>query len=185
MSDMELDRVEINRIIAQLDSLYTSLTAQDFGRLMQSFLASVFEAAGFRVVENAVGVPDFTASVVDQVTTVTGTIAVEVKTSDSREITLSERDLAAIKTAGQVSVLAALAFPDRTPKWALVSADDLAPGRWPIRRLLGKRQVDVGFDLHHLFYRLLAGVDASTVAGGPVLDEWAAARRREFLSKVA
>ena len=71
------DRVTINRGIVRLDCLCSLLGPQGFGRAMQHLLAYSFECAGFEVVENAVGVPDYTA------TPPVGseTISVEVKTS--------------------------------------------------------------------------------------------------------
>lgn len=181
MNDIGIGRVQLNRTIVQLEVLYNNLSAQDFGRLMQGFLACVFEHAGFQVTENAVGVPDFTASPIATPAIDSGTIAVEVKTSDRREVTLSERELTATKMAGQLSILAALDYPSRTPKWALVSAHHLSPGKWPMRRLLAKPQVDVGFGLQDSFHLIVGGLDASSVRGGPALDEWTASKRREFL----
>lgn len=92
MGEANGDRGSVNRTIYQLDSLYKRLSPQEFGRVMQQVLACGFEAAGFHVVENAVGVPDFTAT-----SPMTDghceTIAVEVKTSDKTKISLTQREL--------------------------------------------------------------------------------------------
>jgi hypothetical protein len=147
---------------------------------MQQVLACCFEAAGFRVVENAVGVPDFiaTSRISDGDCQ---TIAVEVKTSDKSKISLTQRDLDGIRTPGQTGVLAVLVFPAMNPGWLLISADSISPRSWEIRQLGMKRQVDVGFDVDDMFHRATAGLETHLAPGGPELEGWIKAQRHAFL----
>ena len=173
------DRGRINRTIYQLDSLYKNLSPQEFGRVMQQILACGFEAAGFHVVENAVGVPDFTAAS-PMSDGHCETIAVEVKTSDKPKIPLTQRDLDGIRTPGQTGVLAVLMFPSMNPGWLLIPSDSVTPRSWEIRRLGMKPRVDVGFDVDDMFHRITAGLEASLVTGGSELEGWIKAQRRAF-----
>lgn len=147
---------------------------------MQQVLACSFEAAGFRVVENTVGVPDFTAT-----SSITDgndqTIAVEVKTSDKSKISLTQRDLDGIRTPGQTGVLAVLMFPAMNPRWLLNSADSISPGSWEIRHLGMKPQVNVGFDVDNMFHRATAGLETHLVPGGSELEGWIKTQRHAFL----
>jgi hypothetical protein len=181
MSDPTGGRVRINRTIHQLDVLRGKLTAQEFGRAMQQLLACAFEAAGFDVVENAVGVPDFTATPPRPAGNV-GQIAVEVKTSDKPEISLTRRDLHGIRTLGQTGMLAVLVFPDLSPRWALVPANSVSARTWKMRHLLAMEQVDVGFDVNDIFYEIGASLDTTSVVGGPELGNWIKVERHKFLS---
>ena len=147
---------------------------------MQQVLACSFEAAGFHVVENAIGVPDFTATASS--TDGNGqTIAVEVKTSDKSKISLTQRDLDGIRTPGQIGVLAVLMFPAMNPRWLLISADSISPGSWEIRHLGMKPQVNVGFEVDNMFHRATSGLEANLVPGGSELESWIKAQRHTFL----
>ncbi len=149
---------------------------------MQQVLACSFEAAGFHVVENAVGVPDFTATspVVDGHCQ---TIAVEVKTSDKSKISLTQRDLDGILTPGQTGVLAVLMFPAMNPGWLLIAANSIAARSWEIRHLGMKQQVDIGFDVDDMFHRITAELETSLAPGGSELEGWIKAQRHAFLAK--
>ena len=181
MSELNGDRGRVNRTIYQLDSLYKNLSPQEFGRVMQQVLACGFEATGFHVVENAVGVPDFTA-----ISSITDgkcqTIAVEVKTSDKSRISLTQRDLEGIRTPGQTGVLAVLMFPAMNPGWLLIPAESISPRSWEIRHLGMKPQVDVGFDVNTMFHRVIAALETHLVPGGSELEGWIKAQRHAFLA---
>lgn len=149
---------------------------------MQQMLACSFEAAGFHVIENAVGVPDFTATS----PIVEGrceTIAVEVKTTDKSKISLTQRDLDGIRTPGQTGTLAVLMFPSMNPGWLLIPADSISPRSWEIRHLGMKEQVNVGFDVDDIFHRAIAGLETGFAPGGSELEGWIKAERHAFLSK--
>lgn len=179
MDEPQEDRSRINRTIYQLDSLYNSLSPQEFGRVMQQLLACSFEAAGFHVIENAIGVPDFTATS----PTIDGqshTIAVEVKTTDKSKIVLTKRDLDGILNPGQTGVLAVLVFPARNPGWLLIQAESVSARSWELRRLTMKPHVDVGFDVNGRFQQITGGLEVGLVSGGPELDRWIKLQRRAF-----
>lgn len=182
MGEANGDRGSVNRTIYQLDSLYKRLSPQEFGRVMQQVLACGFEAAGFHVVENAVGVPDFTAT-----SPMTDghceTIAVEVKTSDKTKISLTQRELDGIRTPGRTGVLAVLIFPAMNPGWLLIPADSVSPRSWEIRHLGMKQRVDVGFDVDDMFHRITAELETPLAPGGSELEGWIKAQRHAFLAK--
>lgn len=179
MDETTRDRTRINRTIYQLDLLHGRLSPQDFGRAMQQLLACAFEAAGFRVIENAVGVPDFTASR-ETANGVFQTFAFEVKTSDTARIVLTERDLDGIRIPGHTGVLAVLVFPARNPRWLLISEDALTARSWETRHLAQMQQVDVGFDLDEIFQRVIGSLDATLAPSGPPLKDWINSQRLAF-----
>ena len=146
---------------------------------MQQVLACAFEAADFRVIENTVGVPDFTATP-PKSSDNSETIAVEVKTSDKPKIPLTQRDLDGIRTPGQTGVLAVLMFPSMSPGWLLVPADSISPRSWEIRHLKMKPQVNVGFDVDAMFHRIMAELEVTSVTKGSELDSWIKAQRHAF-----
>jgi len=179
MDEPQGDRSRINRTIYQLDSLYNTLSPQEFGRVMQQVLACSFEAAGCHVIENAIGVPDFTATS----PTMDGqshTIAVEVKTTDKSKIVLTQRDLDGILNPGQTGVLAVLVFPAMHPGWLLIQAESVSARSWELRHLAMKPQVDVGFDVNSMFQRITGGLEIGLVSGGPALDGWIKSQRHAF-----
>jgi hypothetical protein len=182
MGEKNGDRGRVNRTIYQLDSLYKHLSPQEFGRVMQQVLACGFEAAGFHVVENAVGVPDFTATS-PMTDGLCETIAVEVKTSDKSKISLTQRDLDGIRTPGQTGVLAVLVFPAMNPGWLLIPAASVSPRLWDIRHLGMKHRVDVGFDVDDMFHRITAGLETHLAPGGSELEGWIKTQRHAFLAK--
>ena len=184
MSDTSSDRSRINRTIYQLDTLYKKLSPQEFGRVMQQFLACSFEAAAFDVVENAVGVPDFTATspLIDGVFQ---TIAVEVKTTDKSKIPLRQRDLDGIGNPGQVGVLAVLIFPAISPGWLLIQADSISARAWELRHLKMKPRVDVGFDVDVMFHRVVGGLETQMVPGGSDLEGWIKTQRHAFHAMIS
>ena len=157
------------------------LSPQEFGRSMQQLLACTFQLAGFVVSENAVGVPDIVARLPDGGVGPVGAVAIEVKTSESGEIQLSKRELDAIRMNGELPVVAALSFPDVSPSWALVHANDVSPRKWDVRRLLAKPQVDVGFDVTDRFHDVVGDVDVASLAVGKELDSWLANQRERCL----
>jgi Holliday junction resolvase len=157
------------------------LTPQEFGRVLQQLLACEFEAAGFHVVENAVGVPDFTASP-PIIAPDCQTIAVEVKTTDRSMVSLTQRDLDGVLAPGQLGVVAVLVFPARHPGWLLVSADDLCARSWKIRHLMMKPKAEVGFDVDEVFHQLMAGLETDVVTSGPGLEAWTRSQRHAFLA---
>ena len=148
---------------------------------MQQVLACSFEAADFHVVENAIGVPDFTATS-PIINGSCETIAVEVKTTDKSKITLTQRDLDGISTPGQTGVLAVLIFPAMNPGWLLIPESSISPRSWGMRQLGMKRQVDVGFDVNEMFYRIMSGLESHLAPGGSELDGWIKAQRYSFLA---
>jgi hypothetical protein len=171
MTEVIGDRSRISRTIYKLDSLYHRLSPHEFGRVMQQVLACSFEASGFRVVENAIGVPDFTATSPPWSGDVQ-VIAVEVKTTDKAKLNVTQRDLDGISTAGQTGVLAVLMFPSKDPGWLLISANDLSPRSWALRYLRMKSRVDVGCDVNGMLHDIVAGLDTGTAPGGPELESW-------------
>ena len=181
MAETNGDRSRVNRTIYQLDFLYKKLSPQEFGRVMQQVLACVFEAADFRVIENTVGVPDFTATP-PKSDGHSETIAVEVKTSDKPKIPLTQRDLDGIRNPEQTGVLAILKFPVTNPGWLLIPADSVSPRSWEIRHLKMKPQVNVGFDVDDMFHRITEGLEVSQVIGGSKLEHWIKAQRHAFLA---
>lgn len=146
---------------------------------MQQVLACAFEAATFHVIENAVGVPDFTATspLIDGDCK---TIAVEVKTTDKSKVVLTQRDLDGILNPGQVGVLAVLVFPAMNPGWLLISANDITAHSWEMRHLMMKEKVDVGFDVDEMFRRVTAGLETHLATGGPELEGWIKSQRHFF-----
>ena len=179
MDEPQGDRSRSNRTIYQLDSLYKTLSPQEFGRVMQQVLACSFEAAGFHVIENAIGVPDFTATS-PAIGGQNHTIAVEVKTTDKSKIVLTQRDLDGILNPGQIGVLAVLVFPAMNPGWLLIRADSVSARSWEIRHLTMKPQVDVGFDVNTMFQRITGGLEVRLVSGGRELDGWIRSQRHAF-----
>jgi len=177
MADTNGDRSRANRTIYQLDVLYKKLSPQEFGRVMQQVLACAFQAAGFQVIENTIGVPDFTAT---SPTSVGQTIDVEVKTSDKSKIPLTQRDLDGIRNPAHIGVLAVLMFPVKNPGWLLIPADSISPRSWEIRHLKMKPQVNVGFGVDDMFHRIVAELEATSVARGSELDGWIKAQRHAF-----
>lgn len=175
------DRRAINRTIYVLDSLHDALSPQEFGRAMQRVLACVFQAQGFLVVQNAVGVPDFTATGKDA----GRALAVEVKTCEGSRVSLTQRDLDGVRVSGQTGVLAVLVFPDRTPRWLLISADTLSARAWLMRHLAAKPQVDVGFGVSDVFYRVVGSLQPEWVRGGPELEQWLDFQLHSFLASAA
>jgi hypothetical protein len=184
MSNRCINRVLINRVIYQLDTLYKNLSPQEFGRVMQQLLACSFEAAGFSVVENAVGVPDFTATF-PLIDGQRQTIAVEVKTTDKSKIPLTQRDLDGIGNPGQIGILAVLIFPAINPGWLMIRADSISARAWEIRHLKMRPQVDIGFDVDDQFHRIVTGLEAQSVPRGSDLDGWIKAQRHAFHAMVA
>jgi hypothetical protein len=179
MDELDDARRRTNRTIYQLDFLYQRLSPQEFGRVMQQVLACEFATAGFHVVENPVGVPDFTATR----TMVDGNqkiIAVEVKTSDKPKIALTQRDLDGIRSAGQTGVLAVLSFPAMNPGWLLIPAESISPRSWEIRHLRMKQQVDVGFDVDDIFHRITAALEPQLAPRGTELVGWIKAHLHAF-----
>jgi hypothetical protein len=148
---------------------------------MQQVLACGFEAADFHVVENAVGVPDFTATS-PMIDGDCQTFAVEVKTTDKAKIAPTQRDLDGIRTPGQIGVLAVLMFPSMNPGWLLIPANSISTRSWEIRHLMMKRKVDVGFDVDDMFHRVVAGFETNLATGGSDLEGWIKAQRHAFLA---
>jgi hypothetical protein len=166
-------RALVNRVIGQLDTLCDAVTAQEFGRIAQRLLAFSFEALGCSVTENAVGVPDLQVE-----STADGTcLAIEVKTGNP--ITISRRDLDGVQGHGQRGVLAALMFPDSHPRWCLVDATTLSPGRIEIRRLARAQQVDVGLDVQAAFFSVVDAVPTEVLLDRTALGDWAEVQRRQ------
>ncbi|MGH9089899.1 MAG: hypothetical protein ACRDZR_00735 [Acidimicrobiales bacterium] len=167
-----------------MDTLYKQLSPQEFGRVMQQVLACSFEVAAFDVVENAVGVPDFTATspLIDGACQ---TIAVEVKTTDKSKIPLKQRDLDGIRNPGQIGVLAVLIFPAKNPGWLLIQADSISARAWELRHLKMKPQVDVGFDADAMLHRVVAGLETQLVPGGSDLEGWIKAQRHAFHATIS
>jgi hypothetical protein len=184
VNDSEDNRSRINRTIFQLDSLYNSLSPQEFGRVMQQLLACTFAATKFRVIENTIGVPDFTAT-----TTLVGgiseTFAVEVKTTDKSKLSLTQRDLDGILTPGQTGILAVLMFPAITPRWLLISAGGVSSRSWEIRHLKGMPNIDVGFDVDTLFQQVVANLDTASISKGQELEGWIKGQRHSFMAKMS
>ncbi len=179
MDEPQEDRSRINRTIYQLDSLYKMLSPQEFGRVMQQVLACSFEAAGFHVIENAIGVPDFTATS-PRIDGESHTISVEVKTTDKSRIVLTQRDLDGILNPGQTGVLAVLVFPAMNPGWLLIQAESVSARSWELRHLAIKPQVDVGFDVNTMFQRITCVLEVRLVTGGPELEGWIKSQRHAF-----
>lgn len=179
MDELQGDRKRINRTIYQLDSLYRTLSPQEFGRVMQQVLACSFEAAGFHVIENTVGVPDFTATS-PMMNGQSHTIAVEVKTTDKSKIVLTQRDLDGILNPGQTGLLAVLVFPAMNPGWLLIPAESVSSRSWELRHLAMQPQVDVGFDLNMMFQRITGSLDVAYVSTGAELDGWIKSQRHAF-----
>jgi len=169
------DIVAIHRAIARLDQLST-LGPQTFGRYMQRLLAYSFESAGFRVNQNAVGVPDFIAQLVGEDSF--QSIAVEAKTSLTGKVTIDERDLDGVRGAAATPVVAVLVFPSPTPSWLFVNANDLVPRVWEVRRLAAREQVQLGFDVQDVFLTLLGGLDSRVLDGSMFLNSWLEESRR-------
>jgi hypothetical protein len=148
---------------------------------MQHLLACVFEAAGFHVVENAVGVPDFSA-VPPIIARDCPTIAVEVKTTDKAVIFLTQRDLDGVSAPEQLGVVAVLMFPARNPGWLLIPAASLCAGSWKVRHLMRKPRVEVGFSVDEMFRQLVGELETDAVTGGPGLEGWVKSQRHAFLA---
>jgi hypothetical protein len=179
MAEPDDNRSLVNRTIYQLDSLYKNLSPQEFGRVMQQMLACGFEAANFHVIENAVGVPDFTATS-PMIDGNCQTIAVEVKTTDKSKVALTQRDLNGILNPGQIGVLAVLVFPAKNPGWLLIPANSISARSWEIRHLMMKPKVDVGFDVDEMLHRVTAGLETNMATGGSELEGWIKSQRHAF-----
>jgi hypothetical protein len=151
---------------------------------MQHVLAWCFEAAGFQVVENAVGVPDFTAHSPPSAVK-SEYFAVEVKTTDKTRISLAQRELDAIRTTGQTGILAILEFPSMNPGWLLKSADGLAARTLELRHLRLRPQVELIFDVDGIFRDAVSGLEVQSIVRGPALKGWISSQRGMFLSRVA
>ncbi len=166
-------RALINRAIGQLDALSDAVTPQEFGRTVQKLLAFSFEALGYSVTENPVGVPDLQVE-----SSADGScLAIEVKTGNP--ITISRRDLDGVQGHGQQGVLAALMFPDSHPRWCLVDATTLSPGRIEVRRLARAPQVDTALDVQATFLSLVAAIPTEVLLDRKALGDWADVQRRQ------
>lgn len=153
------------RCLALLSQLHARLGAAGFGRALQTLLGLTLQDAGFRVLRNAVGVPDLVASRPDG----GNGFAFEVKTGEGA-ITLSERDLDGVRSTGHRPVVAALLFPDPRPRWLVVDASTLVPGMHPQLRLARRSQVDLGFDLDAAFRTALGVYHPRAMLGSEALD---------------
>lgn len=165
-----------------MNQLSDLLTPQSFGRAMQQVLAFMFVLAGFEVVENAVGVPDFTASGTVK-TSFSGALAIEVKTSDTQRIVVSKRDLAGVSAAGYVGVLAVLEYPSLDPEWHLIKADSLVARVWEVRYLKRQVMANPGFDVNSQFRRYVSQLHPEVLGEGVEFDAWMKEEKRAFLTR--
>jgi hypothetical protein len=117
----------------------------------QTLLALTFQSQGFKVTKNPVGVPDILAHRADS----SGGFAIEAKTSEEGRVTLQERELKGLVDTGLTPTVAALAFPDRDPRWFLIVGSGLPAGTYEMIHLARRPRVDVGFDTNSVFRRVL------------------------------
>jgi hypothetical protein len=139
------------RTLVLLRRIHDKYGPQGFGRVSQTLLALSFQAQGFRVTKNPVGVPDIMA----RRQTPAGGFAIEAKTSQEWRVTLPERELKGLTDSGLTPTLAVLSFPDRDPQWFLIDAKDLSTGTYEIARLVRHARINVGFDVNLVFRTVL------------------------------
>jgi hypothetical protein len=139
------------RILVLIQQLGARFGSQQLGQIMQTLLAVAFQRAGFKVVKNAVGVPDLQAFEPGK----PGGYAIEAKMGDL-SITLTKRDLDGVKSANRTPVVAAFFLSDPTPQWWLIDARSLRPAAYRRYELEPKPVIDVGFDVTKSFSRILA-----------------------------
>jgi hypothetical protein len=166
-------RALVNRVLGQLDTLCDAVSAQEFGRLMQTLLGFAFETRGWSVTHNAVGVPDLHVEPTESGLR----FAIEVKTGNP--IVLSARDLDGVTGHGQVGVVAALVFPDCNPRWCFVDATRLSPGRIELRRLIRAPQVDFTLDVQAAFLLVVDSVPTRMLLDSEALRAWGEDQRRQ------
>jgi hypothetical protein len=155
------------RTLALLRRVHDRHGPQSFGRIGQTLLALSFQACGFKVTRNPVGVPDIRALHDDPARG----FAVEVKTSEGGKVTLQDRELKGITESGLIPTVAALWFPHSDPRWLLVDGRDVIAGTYEMIQLARRRPVDLGFDLNQTFRALLASRVDSILANPGALEE--------------
>ncbi len=118
---------------------------------MQTLLAIAFLHLGFKVIKNAIGVPDL---IVHDLNGEHG-YAIEVKTSKEK-ISLNQRELDAIKTIKHDPIVAYLNYPDINPRWYLLDARNIKKGTYEKRDLARRPKVMVDIDINGMFRIVLA-----------------------------
>jgi hypothetical protein len=124
---------------------------QGFGRICQTLLALTFKVEKFRVTKNPIGVPDILSRREEG----EGGFALEVKTSEERQVLLPEREIEGLTSSGLTPTLAVLSFPEIDPRWYLVGIVGLTPGVHDVARLSRRPPIDVGFDVNRTFRAVL------------------------------
>lgn len=154
------------RGLALLDELYARHQSQGFGRVMQLLLALTFQEAGYRVVRNAVGVPDLVA----QKEHAWVGYALEVKTGQGK-ISLSLRDIRGVISTGHVPVVAILIYPDPQPHWLFLDARSIQPGSYAKHQLARKAKAPLEFDANAAFRSALAVYHSTAMKGTSALSQ--------------
>lgn len=149
------------RVATLVHQLRTRFGPQELGQVMQTLLALSFQAEGFQVVKNAVGVPDLQAYREDS----PPGFAIEAKTGDV-SVTVSQRDLNGVLKTPRTPVLAAYFLSDPVPRWWVISAMGLRPISYRRYELQGRTPVMVGFDVTDRFSQTLL-VHYRTAIEGP------------------
>jgi hypothetical protein len=162
-----LASVSAARTLALLRRVHDQHGPQSFGRIGQTLLALSFQAGGFKVTKNPVGVPDIRALHDNPARG----FAVEVKTSEGGKITIQSRELKGITESGLLPTVAALWFPHVDPRWLLVDGREVTPGTYEMIQLARRRPVDVGFDVNQTFRLLLADRIDTILANPQRLDD--------------
>jgi hypothetical protein len=155
------------RTLALLRRVHDRHGPQSFGRIGQTLLALSFQASGFKVTKNPVGVPDIRALHDNPARG----FAVEVKTSEGGKIILQDRELKGITESALIPMVAALWFPHSDPRWLLVDGREVTAGTHEMIQLARRRPVDVGFDVNHVFRTLLADRIDTILANPQGLDD--------------
>jgi hypothetical protein len=83
----------------------------------------------------------------------------------AQEVSVTWRDLQGIRAYGNRGVLVVLVFPSPSPSWALVRAGKVSARTWKVCHLLALEEVDVGFNVDHLFCEMVADLDLTSVIG--------------------
>lgn len=132
-----LDTAKLYRIFDLLEKLEKNFGASEFGRICQVFLAISLKKAGYKVRSQLVARPDITARKNSEI------YIIEAKAPVQEKVTIKKEDLEGIKDLGGKPVFAILLYPEVEPKWIILDAEKLHPGRFQKRYL---KEISVGIE---------------------------------------
>lgn len=118
-------RLGSHRLYLLLHDLQRALGATEFGRVSQILLCEAFRNLHFNVlICQLSGRPDIRAQKGRE------KYEIEVKTSLNENILIKLSDLKGVQASGYRRIIAVLTYPATDPKWLVLDADKLEPGRY-------------------------------------------------------